>query len=143
MVEKLQRFRLDNSITRQLDHPVIMSDSHRSWFPLILTGLSLGLAALIFAVYEPREVASSQQPVVSQAPTAEQYQAAVNAVFSTYEANGDTQAAYDALVAIRVPVEFLDVHLALVYALNDLQAGQSAEGQARLDAIRAVNSWLK
>lgn len=106
--------------------------SHRSWFPVILTGLSVALAVLIAAVYEPGSAPvqpsstrpeSEQVDISGAAPTEEQYQAAVNAVMDAHRQNRDVDASYNALVAIRVPVTYLDLHLQLVYLLNDMQQG--------------------
>lgn len=116
-------------------------DSHRSWFPVILTGLSIALAAMIFAVYQPGE--ETAEPMVAEmpAPTGDEYQAAIGDIFGP-QATQSVQAKLEALTEMRVPAEYLTLHLQLVFVMNDYVAGNIEEGDARLNALRGTNSWL-
>lgn len=118
--------------------------SHRSWFPFILIGLSLALAVIIAAVYKPSPTSVAQEDAVTlTAPTASEYEAGVRAVFASFALTEDADAAYDALVAMRVPsVDYQAVHLELVLALAQLKTGNTDEGQARLDIARTNYPWL-
>ncbi len=126
---------------------------HRSWFPFILIGLSLALGVIIAAVYAPLApinggtIGENETPSIdgggTGVVTAEEYEAGVRAVLSTYAAGADAGAAYDALVAMRVPtVEYQAAHLELVIAFAQLKSGNTDEGQARLDLAMTAYPWL-
>lgn len=118
-------------------------ESHRSWFPVILTGLSVALGVLIFAAYEPGERATetSTLQVPTTAPTADEYQSAITAALSD-EAHANAAATREVLKKMQVPAEYLALHLQLVFAYNDYVDGNVAEGDARMEALRVANTWL-
>lgn len=122
--------------------------SHRSWFPYILIGLSLALFAIIFAVrnnvnqYSAPTSADIKIAVV--VPTSEEYEAGVKTILSTYDTDQNASTAYNALIKAVVPqVSYQTAHLDLVIAFAQLQAGQTAEGNTRLNLARATYAWLK
>jgi len=121
-----------------MDHPI----EHRNWFPFILVGLTLALAAGVWA-WQASDVPSSrvQTEDVHEAPTSEEYQQEVARIVTQYEQGGDVQVAYDALVEVWVPTEAKAVHLDLVIAFGKLLAGDET-GQALLDSIMTDNAWL-
>lgn len=138
-----------------------MHASHRSWFPYILTGLSLALAAVLFVAYEPSGTSSTQSasydaPVDGRAltapdertdapdiaPSGTEYQAAVRGILSSYDATGDADAAWDTLIALWVPTEYKAVDVELVIAFAKLAAGDAEDGAMRLAAVRSANSWM-
>ena len=49
--------------------------------------------------------------------------------------------AYDALLALRVPAEYKDVHVQLVLAFGQMVAGEDVAGKARLDDVMQVYPW--
>lgn len=120
--------------------------SHRSWFPSILIGLSLALAVLIAAAYKPEpasDVSVNNDEPAMTAPSADEYEAGVRAVLASYASTSDASAAYDALVAMRVPsLDYQSAHLELVIAFAQMKAGNSDEGQARLDLATTAYPWL-
>ncbi len=121
-------------------------ESQRNWFPMILGGLSVLLAAIFYARFagvpqvfsEPRV----SKTVTTPAVTSEGYQSAVNAIFATYAATDDAQAAYDALIVLHVPGTMQQFHIDCIIALGKIVSGDDADGAARLDALRAQHSWL-
>lgn len=121
-----------------------MNVEHRTWFPFIMVGITLAILVAFFAMGEPRasQVMAPSEDVPS-APTQEEYQAEVLSVLATYETEGDAQAAYDSLLEMRVPVADKDLHLELVIAFAELEAGKTVEGTARLDILREQTDWLK
>lgn len=119
-------------------------ESHRSWFPVILTGLSVALGVLIFAVYEPRNE-PVQTSTTAEAPatalTADEYQSAIVVALGG-DAKANAAGTRDILKKMHVPAEYLSLHLQLVFVYNDYVDGNVAEGDARMEALRAANSWL-
>lgn len=115
----------------------------RHWLPAIVIGLTV-LLAVVFAVVikmEPKK--APPVPIPVEAPvTQASYQEAVTAILTTYKENSNEKAAYDALVVVRVPNEDQQLHLDLVIAFGKLLAGDRADGEARLAALRAQHTWL-
>ncbi len=70
------------------------------------------------------------------------YQSAVTNILTAYKTDKDVEAAYNALILLRVPTSFQQVHFDLVVALGKLMAGETEEGEARLNALKAQNTWL-
>lgn len=118
--------------------------THRSWFPFILIGLSTALLAVIVVLYQPR--ASSIDVPVVVAPTGDEYEGAVQGIVSTYMLSSQSEAdkdAYDALLALRVPAAYKDVHVQLVLAFGQMTAGEDVAGQARLSDVAQVYPWVR
>lgn len=131
------------------------SSSQRNWFPVILAGLTILLAVIFYGKYHPTALGglSSLPPAmggprgavaVQTAPavTDTMYQSAVVSVMAAYRTSKNAQAAYDALVLLHVPSSMQQTHIDLIIAFGKLVSGDSADGQARLSAIAAQNSWL-
>lgn len=117
--------------------------THRSWFPFILVGLSTALLALIVVVYDPSVSPPDANEPQMTAPTAAEYETAVQAIVTTYRATNDPGTAYDALIALRVPsTTYQQVHLDLVIAFGRLKDGKVAEGQAGLALAKNTYPWL-
>ncbi len=127
--------------------------THRSWFPLILTGLSLSLLACLTLVYRPNDEPKQGRPIAggnetsstatgAVAPSSTEYETAVRNVVASYDATGDASAAYSVLVALRVPAAYQAAHLDLVIAFAQLQSGKRDDGTARLAGVRAAYAWL-
>lgn len=121
-------------------------DSHRSWFPYILIGLSLALMALIAVTYDRKEGIGGEEGeggVGMTVPTTAEYEAAMQGILAAYDVDGNAQKAYDALVATTVPtVSYQAVHLELVIALAQIAGGNTEEGTARFDLARVSHVWL-
>jgi hypothetical protein len=124
--------------------------NHRSWFPAILIGLSLALAVFFIGVIKHREAGggtglfSSPDPLPEPAVavTEEGYRASVNSVLENYSIKKDAKNAYNALILLRVPAADQTLHFDLVVAFGKLSSGQKEEGEARLAALKAENTWL-
>lgn len=127
--------------------------TNRSWFPYISVGLTV-LLALVFATkFWGDDVKSftterSQSPTTSEqsssqgSVTEESYKAAVTTILATYTEDSNPKATYNALVILRVPESMQQVHFDLVVAMGKLAAGDKTDGEARLSALKAENSWL-
>ena len=121
--------------------------SHRSWFPYILAGLTVLLTAVFLVVeqrLERRERALGGEPAFTQEPavTDAAYVAAATIVLETYAANGDANAAYEALILLRVPPSDQRAHFDLVAAFGKLLAGDEDDAAARFAALKAQYSWM-
>lgn len=121
----------------------------RNWFPAILLGLTILLALIFAAALSPRgrdllradrDVHEATAPAVRV--TEEGYQAAANAILDTYATTHDAQAAYDALILLRVPASMMNAHYELVIALQKQVAGDTADAAARFAALKAQYPWL-
>ena len=97
----------------------------RNWFPVILGGLTLGLAVFFFAVLgpvshsfnTPAETVDSKPPAMSEG----EYQGAVKLIMTNYAS---------------------DVHIALVGAFGKLAAGDKEDGEKRLNDAKTTYAWL-
>ncbi len=117
--------------------------NHRSWFPSILIGLSLLLALVFILVTKGSPVSFSKRtPVEPPAITETDYRSAVNTVLDGYAESKDVSGTYNALILLRVPKESQVVHFDLVVAFGKLMSKEIKDGEARLQAVKAANSWL-
>lgn len=124
---------------------------HRSWFPTILIGLTIGLGAIFYALDRKEEndlgpAASNDgdgaaEEIVVPA-TSEGYQAAVTALMQSYATDKNAEATYNGLIVLRVPTDLQQLHLDLVIAFSQLAAGNRDDGAARLEVLKAQYSWL-
>lgn len=94
-----------------------------------------------------RDVVDDEAAATTDAPTTPavtdaSYQVAVASVLSTYAADKDVEVAYDSLIMLRVPPTMQQVHFDLVVAFGKLVAGDKADAEARLAALKAQYSWL-
>ncbi len=124
-------------------------DTHKTYFPFILVGLSILLAAAFAAWYpglNERSGDSSVKPsVISESRitvTHDQYVALVSPILSDYLVDQDANRAYTRLAEITVPVEDLSTHLELVIIFGKFQATETAEATARYQSLKQKISWL-
>jgi hypothetical protein len=126
--------------------------SNRNWFPYISVGMTV-LLALLFATKfwgdDLKRIGDTFQdkdtPSLSKATSAvtdESYRAAVTSVLTAYMESKDAKSTYNALVLLRVPGSMQEVHYSLVVAFGKLASGEKTDGEARLSALKAENSWL-
>ncbi|MFA6017646.1 MAG: hypothetical protein WCT28_03870 [Patescibacteria group bacterium] len=126
-----------------------MQGSQRNWFPVIVAGLTVLLACIFYGTHRqfdfstlPELFAPKAEAPVADAVTEAEYQNAVQTILSTYTAEKSAQAAYDACIQLRVPTGMQTFHIDLIIALGKLVSGDVADGQSRLDALQAQNSWF-
>lgn len=127
----------------------IMPSSQRHWFPVIVAGLTVLLALVVFASRQQvdfSDVASvftKKEPVeVLPAVTEADYQSAVLSIMATYRTDKNAQAAYDALIVLHVPASMQRFHIDAIIAFGKLVGKDAADGQARLNALAAQYSWF-
>ncbi len=121
----------------------------RHWFPAILLGCSVLLALTFAVVLSPegqnlfnkrldvRQVSTPATLIDTQT-----YRSAVTSLLEDYRINLDAEATYNALIAVRVPADSMNLHYELVIALAKIMSGQDEDGQARLSALKAQYPWL-
>lgn len=121
----------------------------RNWFPAITLGFTILLGLIFFVALSPRgrdaltpdrdvrEATTPASPV-----TEETYQSAVGSILASYQESDDSEAAYDALILLRVPASMMNVHYELVIAMQKESSGDEAEAAARFAALKAQYSWL-
>lgn len=126
-----------------------MSDSsQRNWFPVIVAGLTIILAAFFYGKYHPDGIGAAVAPLVTPppssepAPTNDSYQSAVTTIMTTYKADKKAQSAYDALVLLHVPASMQQLHIDLIIALGKILHGDANDGATRLTSLHAQYSWL-
>lgn len=127
----------------------IMPSSQRHWFPVIVAGLTVLLALVFYASRQQFDFASVtsvfSEPEVVEAPpavTEADYQSAVTSIMATYKADGNAQAAFDALVVLHVPTSMKSFHIDVIIAFGKLVGKSVADGEARLNALAAQHSWF-
>jgi predicted anti-sigma-YlaC factor YlaD len=127
----------------------IMPSSQRHWFPVIVAGLTVLLALVVYASRQQFDFSTvtsvfSKHEAVEAPPavTEADYQSAVTSIMSTYRTDKNAQAAYDALVVLHVPASMQQFHIDVIIAFGKLAGKNAADGQARLNALAAQYSWF-
>lgn len=77
-----------------------------------------------------------EPPVVSSAELKAQWKQSVASILADYDQTTDARSARERLLALRVPAELKDAHLALFLAFNTLTDSRP-EGAAKLTSARA------
>ena len=70
------------------------------------------------------------------------YRGAVVSLLQAYAQNKDAEATYNALIALRVPGDMLNLHYELVIAMGKVMSGNDEDASARLAALKAQYPWL-
>lgn len=133
---------------------------HLSFFPFIILALTLILVSGFVFLSSPKNAlqknASSQVSLVSDA----QYQDALTSVLKKFvnlydSATSDTvraeivQNTLNALLSMRVPAAFKDLHLELAIALQKMKQGFASnpqdisDGYIQVKALISQTSWLR
>jgi len=120
---------------------------HRTWFPLILIGLTIVLFAVIATQYQKDDIGSIEditESVQIDLPrvTEEGYKSEIVTILNDFSVSHDANSAYELLLNTRVPAEFKDVHLEIVMIMNAFKSGKTTEGESRLDMLRVDETWL-
>lgn len=132
----------------------------RSFFPLVVIVLSLGLAGLIYlSVRNP----SNETPTITQQEIgpvdSDAYRDDLSSVVKTFHermanSQGDldkllaTQTALAGLLELRVPGEFKDLHLTLAVALSQIKTALESDDHnidepfAQIAQLRVSYPWL-
>lgn len=132
----------------------------RSWFPLIVILLSLALGGLIYWSAQG-EASSSSIPVQEVEPVdADAYRDDLSGVVKTFEermaaAQDDlerlqtVQTALVRVLALRVPTEFKDLHLALAVVLSEMENTLESGGHdltpstAKIAELKQAYPWIR
>lgn len=127
----------------------IMPSSQRHWFPVIVAGLTVLLALVVYASRQQVNLADvtsvfSKKETVEVAPavTEADYQSAVTSIMAMYRTDKNAQSAYDALIVLHVPASMQTFHIDVIIAFGKLVGKNAADGEARLNAIAAQYSWF-
>jgi hypothetical protein len=122
---------------------------HRHWFPAILIGLTVLLALTFAVVLTPSgqsflDTRPAVRDVINSAPkvTNDSYKQAVTSLLQTYSVDKDAEATYNALIALRVPRDMLNLHYELVIAFGKVNSGDADDASARFAALKAQYTWL-
>lgn len=115
----------------------------------MLAGLTILMTAAFIAVDNGKigsiSFSSSDrddEEIVAPTVTEESYKTAATTILSTYATNKSAADAYGALIVLRVPPTFQQLHFDLVVALGQISAGNAQDGEARLSALKAQYPWL-
>ena len=76
------------------------------------------------------------------AVSVEEYQESIILVFNNELETAAYTDAYEALLNMRVPVTYKDLHIDLTIAVAQLRDGNVDAGQVRLDLLKAQIDWL-
>lgn len=114
-----------------------MHHSHRTWFPFILTGLSIILLLVIICLYSDG-TPGAQEILLEPA----EYQDAVGQVFDQFQESGNALEAYDSLLEMKVQEEQKQVHLDLVLMFGKLYNGEIDSIDQTLMQLQIENQWL-
>lgn len=119
---------------------------HRTWFPFILTGLTLALGLFLYLEVYQKPVPEQLTPVIVESGlitvTEEGYKEEVAGVLAGFSKGESASSAYNRLIDIRTPNEFKSLHLELVIAFGELKEGKKDSAEARLQTVRRQYPWL-
>ncbi len=119
---------------------------HRTWFPFILTGLTLSLLLFMYLeVYkkstpEPATITVVESGLITV--TVDGYKESVSTILAGFASGESADSAYNRLIDVRTPAEFKSLHLELVIAFSELKEGKQESANARLQTIRRQYPWL-
>ncbi|HBP00478.1 MAG: hypothetical protein UU48_C0002G0146 [Candidatus Uhrbacteria bacterium GW2011_GWF2_41_16] len=136
----------------------------RTWFPLIVAGLTIALLVLVgwwfsLRIFFP-PLSKPQEKNQRTAPTTEMYETSVSGILSNFldELDAATDNTWrltlveeteNHMLALLVPAERRDVHLEIITSLHLMRTGFSKntpdtveEGRHRLEEIFVRESWL-
>ena len=130
-----------------------MHETHRTWVPFILVGITILILAAFFAWGESAGVPNSggmsgigvesvtNPQEIIPGPTVEEYTVEMQQLLSIYDRNGDAGQMYESLLHVTVPAERREQHIEFIVAFGELRSGNEAAGNARLDLIRSELGW--
>ena len=137
----------------------MMSAHPRTWFPLVLFGLTLALLLFVFFLYMgPKEVVNESTPLPTV--TEADYETSVSGImagfweeYSFLETDEDkldlVSRIQNNLLSVVVTPSYQETHLEFVIALNLMEqgyeigdSGKVAEGERRLEAVYENLTWL-
>jgi len=115
--------------------------------------LTLLLWVFIFSgcsLSQPTDQVDDQPLIVNNEKQEQQYQDQLVAILEPYWLSGEFLGLKEQILDLRAPAKFLDLHLNLVLALQDLETGTGASDQTKIDLaknnikelIESYN-WLK
>jgi hypothetical protein len=132
---------------------------HPTFFPLILALLTLGLIGFMVVTFSNRSAGgpggSSEEAVVNEDEYRLKAKQTMAGFEATYEGADDLERlvfvedALNALLALRVPAAYKDLHLELAFSLNLIREGLRAKSESRLEGERRLfellskEAWLK
>jgi hypothetical protein len=102
------------------------------------------LALVFLVVMKGSPISFSGGSISESIPTVTvgDYRTAVNSILDAYAVSHDAGKTHSALILLRVPKEDQIVHFDLVVAFGKLVTKETKDGEARLAAVKAANSWL-
>ena len=94
--------------------------------------------------------ANEQQKAANNQALEHQYEISVPTILKPYWQNNDVADLKAEILALTVPVKYLDLHLNLVMALENIEQGRAGSDQAKIQAgvdkinkLAADYNWLK
>ena len=119
-----------------------MTMPHRTWFPFILIGLSLGLLLVVaLLVKEKNEAPIPPEDYVLPAE-AYDYPGSVANVFLGFQSSENAVGAREQLLLMRVPSEYRDLHVALVLYFDAAIRGEVLEAEGQYATLKTQYPWL-
>lgn len=131
---------------------------HPTFFPLALGLLTLALVAFMVVTFSGGKTSSliaNEPPTVSGDAYQEKAKEVMASFNVEYKAADDlaklllVEKTLNALLALRVPASFKDLHLELAFSLNQIREGLRGdvkarrEGETHLQKVLTDNPWLK
>jgi hypothetical protein len=140
-----------------------MFHRHKSFFPIVLGALTIGLITLFVYSSKPAEQVRNVSMEPAQqfiAPSEGEYESGLKDALQPYfkeydgaENNGVRiiliESTLSDVLDLRLPTTYKELHLDIAVALNLISTGLRAEGgdveagRARIDALAATYSWMK
>jgi len=135
--------------------PMFHEHHHRSFFPVVLVGLTLVLVFVVLFATGPFTNLSRRGEI--DVPTSERYEAQVQRILFAFDERFNmadaTESrvfvavqATDELLALVVPADLRDLHLELIITLNrlrqDLEAGNAAAVDASVRRLEELHAQL-
>ncbi len=137
----------------------MMSPHPRTWFPLVLFGLTMALLIFVFSFYwtpKNTENVSTPLPEVTDADYEAGAQSIMSDFWDLYSAAENDEEKLDLVTRIQnnmlslvVTPSYQETHLEFVIALNLMEQGfenddanKVAEGERRLEAVFEELEWL-
>jgi hypothetical protein len=89
---------------------------------------------------------NQQQPTYTPEELKNNYQQSLRTELNAFLQSGNAQVAKENILELRTPVDYLQLHLDMVLAFEDIQSGddqKAQEGRAKIEVLRQQNDWLR
>lgn len=93
---------------------------------------------------QPKGTGAEAEPAVDQEKLTQDYETAVSLAMAEFKQNNEAAKARETVLNLKTPSQYLDLHLNLVIALDEVAQGQLDNDQIKIDSgLEKINDLTK